>query len=188
MSIYVLRSDNLIKIGFSDNLRQRVNGIISSVPVPVVFVGHMPGDKSVEAHFHERFAEHRFSGEWFVETPEMRAAFDAILTPRLPELPKREKAQRRIASNTNLETVRERIRTETANRWPLLTHAERLDKFAEEIGWTRNRVKDFYYADFRVAVRSYETEELNRWLANRGPEPKDNADADPSEESLSPSL
>lgn len=33
------------------------------------------------------------------------------------------------------------------------------------MGWNPQRVKDFYYADKRVAVRAFEKEELALWLA-----------------------
>src|SRR6187551_1500485 len=84
MSIYVLRSDNLVKIGFSENLRNRVQSIIATIPVPVEFVGHMPGGRDFEAHLHEIFAESRFSGEWFVESDKMRSLFETLLIARLP--------------------------------------------------------------------------------------------------------
>lgn len=166
MSIYVLRSDNLVKIGFSDDLRKRVGGIVSTVPVPVEFVGHMPGDREVEAHLHERFAAHRFSGEWFVETPGMRAVFEAILTPNMPELDSGPKAARRIASGIDVIGMSDRVRDTAVDRWPRLSHAQRVDQIADDLGWTRNRVKDLYYADSRIAIRSMEMDELNAWIAS----------------------
>lgn len=163
MSIYVLRSDNLIKIGFSDNLRQRVQSIISSVPVPVEFVGHMPGGIDLEAHLHERFAAHRFSGEWFVETDEMRAVFEAILTPRLPEQEKEDSRKKRADASV-VNDVSERIRAAVASRWPLLSKGDRIVALAGELGWNVARVKDLYYRDQRVAVRAFELAEIEEWL------------------------
>lgn len=168
MSIYVLRSDNLVKIGFTDNLRKRVREIIGAVPVPVEFVGHMPGDRDVEAHLHERFAATRFSGEWFVETPAMRAVFDTILTPQMPAPQSKAKERRRIASGAELGGITEILRDLAANQWPKCTHAQRIDALTEELGWTRNRVKDLYYSDSRVAVRSVEREELDTLIHTMG--------------------
>lgn len=168
MSIYVLRSDNLVKIGFSDNLRQRVQSIISSVPVPVEFVGHMPGGMDLEAHLHERFAAHRFSGEWFVETDDMRAAFDAILTPRLPEQEKEESKKKRIDVSV-VNDLSARIRTAIANRWPHLSKADRITALAGELGWNATRVKDLYYHDPRVAIRAFELAEIEEWLSAAQP-------------------
>src|SRR5690606_37164476 len=87
MTIYVLRSDDLVKIGFTDDLHRRVQAIIAAVPVPVEFVGYMPGTREVEAHLHRQFAAHRFSGEWYVETPDMRRIFGGLLIQRLPSKP-----------------------------------------------------------------------------------------------------
>lgn len=165
MSIYVLRSDNLIKIGFSDDLRKRVGAIISTVPVPVEFVGHMPGDREVEAHLHERFASTRFSGEWFVETPEMRVAFDALLTPNMPEQEAKPQAARRIAAGVDIASMSQQVRDKAADTYPRLSASERIDQIAKDLGWTRNRVKDLFYADSRIALRSMEMVELNGWLA-----------------------
>jgi hypothetical protein len=96
MSVYVLRSDNLVKIGFSDQLSTRVHTIIQAAMVPVEFVGHMPGGREVEAHLHSLFADRRFSGEWFVESREMRILFDALLIPKMPEAPTRKRERRAL--------------------------------------------------------------------------------------------
>lgn len=161
MTIYVLRSDNLIKIGFTENLRQRVQGIIASVPIPVEFVGHMPGDRTLEAHLHERFKSERFSGEWFVETREMRIAFDAVLTPRLPERPHTKAATKRAATRDDVDRISALFRRETERRWPELDKAGRIAALADVLGWNRNRVKDLYYADQRLVVRAYEVEQVD---------------------------
>ena len=165
MSIYVLRSDNLVKVGFTDDLRQRVQSIIAAVPVPVEFVGHMPGGRDVEAHLHERFAAHRFSGEWFVETDQMRAVFETILTPRLPAAPETEKEKKRRGAVSELKATSARLRGTAEHLWPLLSQADRLSAVAEELEWTRSRVKDVFYADPRVAIRAHEQAELDAWFS-----------------------
>lgn len=114
MSIYVLRSDNLVKIGFSEHLRNRVGAIISVVPLPVEFVGYMPGNRDVEKHLHEKFATSRFSGEWFVETPAMRVVFEALLTPHMPVITPREKVQKRTSGE--LAALSEELRKAAALR------------------------------------------------------------------------
>lgn len=159
MSIYVLRSDNLIKIGFSDDIRARVGSIVSGVPVPVEFVGHMPGGRDVEAHFHSLFDANRFSGEWFVETREMRVLFDALLIPKLPSPPPRRDSDPKRTSNEVAE-VSESLRLSAAERWPADSHATRITNLANALGWNRSRVKDCYYRDPRVAMRAFEKEEV----------------------------
>lgn len=163
MSIYVLRSDNLVKIGFSDRLRNRVQSIISTVPVPVEFVGHMPGDREVEAHLHSVFAISHFSGEWFVETEAMRALFDTILIPRLPQ-PETAKQIKRTVEKTSTQLVSQRVKEEAANRWPNKSKAKIIDALAVDLGWSRTRTRDFYYADPRIALRAFEMQGIEAWL------------------------
>lgn len=164
MSIYVLRSDNLLKIGFTDDIRGRVQSIISMIPVPVEFVGHMPGGREVEAHFHHIFRESRFSGEWFVETAEMRLAFEAILIPGLPSAPT-DKSAKRVAEIRKMSALSARIKDAAASRWPSLSKGERLSRFQSEIGWNKARAKDAFYAHPKMALRGFELEELEAWLS-----------------------
>jgi hypothetical protein len=159
MSVYVLRSDNLIKIGFTDDLRARVGAIISGVPVAVEFVGHMPGDREVEAHFHNLFDAHRFSGEWFVETREMRALFDTLLIPNLPPRPT-PKLRGPKRTGDDVIDVAQTLRAVAAAQWQADSHSTRISNLAEALGWNRTRVKDCYYADKRVAVRAFEKDEI----------------------------
>lgn len=161
MSIYVLRSAELVKIGYSADLRQRVASIISSVPVPVEFVGHMPGDREVEAHLHERFAMSRFSGEWFVETDQMRQVFDAILTSKLPEPAKTtNKSVKRARDNSTATIVRDQLRRAAAHRFPQSSHGDRITSLADLLKWPRSRVKDVYYGDKRMSLRAAELDDL----------------------------
>lgn len=165
MSIYVLRSDNLVKIGFSNDLRKRVQAIISTIPIAVEFVGHMPGGREVEAHLHSRFQAHRFSGEWFVETPEMAGLFDALLTRGLPEADRGEPDVKRTGSTAEIAEWSNRIRSEAANRWPELSHGGRVTALANHLGWNLNRAKDLYYADKRIALRGFEVRALEQFCS-----------------------
>jgi hypothetical protein len=162
VTVYVLRSDNLVKIGFTDDICKRVQSIVAAVPVPVEFVGHMPGDRKVETHLHSIFAAHHFSGEWFVETPEMHAVFALLLVTDLPKLLSKRRAHKRRSDN-DIEAARELIRATAADRYPRLTHQKRIDEVATALGWNRCRVRDLYYADPRAIVRAYEAAELTTW-------------------------
>lgn len=164
MSIYVLRSDNLVKIGFTDNLQKRVSAIISSVPVPVEFVGHMPGGREVELHLHSRFSEYRFSGEWFRETEEMRALFSVLLVPNLPKKISA-RAQRRSSNREAQNALSGVVRAEVARRWPGKSKADVVLDLASELGWPKSRAKDFYYKDARIVLRGVEFQDVNAWLA-----------------------
>ncbi|MDK4703879.1 GIY-YIG nuclease family protein [Rhizobium sp. CNPSo 4062] len=161
MSIYVLRSAELVKIGYSADLRQRVSSIIASIPVPVEFVGHMPGDRDLEAHLHERFAATRFSGEWFVETDEMRQVFAVILTPKLPETKKITSGSiKRARDHSAVSVMQEQLRRAAAHRFPESSHGDRITSLADLLKWPRSRVKDVYYGDKRVSLRAAEIDDL----------------------------
>lgn len=166
MTIYVLRSDNLVKIGFSEDIRTRVRSIVASVPVPVEFVGHMPGNREVEKYLHRRFAESHFSGEWFVETEVMTAVFNALLTPRMPKIPTERQSKRR-ADVDEIRNLSDRLRKEASDRWPDADKGQRLTNVAQALGWNRSRVRDLYYADRRIALRDFERGEVEAFLASR---------------------
>jgi hypothetical protein len=163
MSIYVLRSDNLVKIGFSDHLRKRLSQIVSSSPVPVEFVGHMPGDRELEAHIHSRFQSQHFSGEWFVENEQMRQMFAAILTPRLPELPKKQHRDR-AAQREYQKSASFGVQTAAKEKWPSLSAAERVSELAGALGWRLSRTKDLYYGADKMALRGLEQQQVDAWI------------------------
>lgn len=165
MSIYVLRSDNLVKIGFSDELRRRVQAIISTVPVPVEFVGHMPGDRDMEKHLHDIFGASHFSGEWFVETPTMKAFFETILIPNMPAI-ETDKQQKRKAELSEIKSVKARVRRVADARWPLLSKAEQVLEIATALGWTRSRTKDLFYGDPRMVLRAFEQADLDGFMSS----------------------
>lgn len=165
MSIYVLRSDNLVKIGFSDNLRNRVQSIVSTVPVPVEFVGHMPGDRDMEKHLHDIFDASHFSGEWFVETPAMTVFFETILIPNMPQI-ETVKQQKRKAEQSETKSVQERVRQVANARWPLLSKADQVLAIAAALGWTRSRAKDLFYGEPRMVLRAFEQADLDALLSS----------------------
>lgn len=163
MSIYVLRSDNLVKIGFSEKIRSRVQAIISAVPVPVEFVGYMPGGRDLEKHLHETFSDTRFSGEWFVETAAMKAVFETILIARLPRSERPEQIKR-AAEKTSTQELSSKVKETAISSWPGMSRAEMIQKLASDLGWSGTRARDFYYADPRIALRAYELVEVQNWL------------------------
>ncbi len=167
MTIYVLRSNNLLKIGFSDDVRKRVQSIASQSPEAIEVVGHMPGCRDVERHLHNVFASSRFAGEWFVETPIMTDVFHALLTPGMPKATKAPKAVQRREPKANIKLLSTRLRDHSALLWPTEAHGQRIVLAAEKLGWTYSRCRDLYYADRRLALRAFEIEEFEKWIARR---------------------
>lgn len=71
----------LVKIGFSSNIRTRINGLnTASQAVPgrgrVVLIGWLIGGPALESELHEMFDEYRVDGEWFTPSPEMASVIN----------------------------------------------------------------------------------------------------------------
>lgn len=71
--VYFIAGAGLIKIGCTTNLTSRFRAIRNSSPVPVELLGTMRGGSLAEAFAHDRWAGQRRHGEWFEDTPELRA-------------------------------------------------------------------------------------------------------------------
>ena len=67
--IYFIRekgnSKSLIKIGYTDNVDQRLMQIQANSPVELEILAIIEGDKNLEAELHNSFAKYRVRGEWF---------------------------------------------------------------------------------------------------------------------------
>ncbi len=63
--IYVVGFDNYIKIGWSDDLSERLRTIKTSIPVPLTIYASYSCQKINERILHRRFRKHRTRGEWY---------------------------------------------------------------------------------------------------------------------------
>ncbi len=54
-----------VKIGFTDNVKNRLSGLRGGSPSALKLVLLLPGTTQDEAGYHERFAAYRLHGEWF---------------------------------------------------------------------------------------------------------------------------
>lgn len=84
--VYFVRADGLVKIGFSNVIRQRLRAYPPSAEVLLV----MPGNRTIETYLHRRFKLNLKRGhEWFEETQWMTQLIEqnlAIYGPPPPEL------------------------------------------------------------------------------------------------------
>lgn len=62
-----------IKIGIATSVKTRLQGLQSGFPAPLAVLAHKPGGEAEEARLHSAFASTRVRGEWFEDTPELRA-------------------------------------------------------------------------------------------------------------------
>ncbi len=54
-----------VKIGFTDNVKNRLSGLRVSSPSILKLILLLPGTTQDEIGYHERFASYRIHGEWF---------------------------------------------------------------------------------------------------------------------------
>ncbi len=75
--VYLIKSGNRYKIGQTLNLGRRTDEVIRQQAVNAHLVHSIPTDDplGIERYWHERFADRRYKGEWFVLTREDVAAF-----------------------------------------------------------------------------------------------------------------
>jgi predicted transcriptional regulator len=63
------RADSAIKIGWSADVRRRLDDLATASPEPLTIIAALPGGRDLEARMHARFAAHRGQGEWFEAAP-----------------------------------------------------------------------------------------------------------------------
>lgn len=74
------REAGLVKIGFSRNLAQRLSQLRSnSGPYRLELLAKVVGGSERELHYHRKFEQFRFSGEWFHLTAEIEAEISRIV-------------------------------------------------------------------------------------------------------------
>lgn len=166
MSIYFVRHAGLVKIGYSSNLRERINAIMAAIPSDdVTFIGHMPGGREVEAHLHDIFSEQRFSGEWFFFAPKLVQFSMLALLRDLPTAPDRSIPARAEETDIALKKARTDLRSYAAARWPVSDHRERIAALSRVLGWKESRVKSLYYAEPKSAAKPHELTALALLIA-----------------------
>lgn len=74
-----------VKIGFSDEPRQRFVKMRTDSPVPLELERICDGGKADERALHDRFASARLQGEWFALIPEIEAHMQTLAVPAAKE-------------------------------------------------------------------------------------------------------
>lgn len=82
-AVYLLRSGEFFKIGWTSTLIRRIEDLQTGLPEPaeLLHVIRTPDPRGTEARWHRRFAEKRVRGEWFKLTSEDVAAFCSETRP-----------------------------------------------------------------------------------------------------------
>lgn len=63
--IYIARAGNAVKVGFSNNLPQRLKMMQTGCPDKIELVRTFDGDEATERALHQWFRSHHIRGEWF---------------------------------------------------------------------------------------------------------------------------
>lgn len=79
--VYFVKSGDVVKIGFSINVMQRLTGIETHCPTAVELIGLIPGGRREERQVHRQFRHLRVHGEWFRLVPPLTDFIAALPTP-----------------------------------------------------------------------------------------------------------
>jgi hypothetical protein len=71
--IYVIGYHRVVKIGMSNNVKQRIASIQTSIPHKLTTYGVLAGQLPQEQALHRRFKKHRLNGEWFRRAGDLAA-------------------------------------------------------------------------------------------------------------------
>lgn len=82
MTVYFIRRNNdlqgLVKIGFTNNLDERLNAFKAQYPEGIECLVAVPGGRETETILHALFASSHHVGEWFNLTAEISSAIKAL--------------------------------------------------------------------------------------------------------------
>lgn len=149
--------DGSIKIGTTRNLKVRASNLGGGLPGGCKVLCSVPGDRALEAHFHEALAADRISGEWFRASEAVRATIDLIKTAGVGAIPAGFKPVEREAFRTLAE---ERQRACDEMKVFVRACAEpaeigdsikaQITRAARRIGMAPGRVEDYWRGEVRV--------------------------------------
>lgn len=82
-SVYFVRCQEFIKIGWTVDVTSRIQSVQTFVPWALQLIHAqryetVPAAREAESNAHRALAEHRYRGEWFFDTPAVRAFIDAL--------------------------------------------------------------------------------------------------------------
>lgn len=140
MTIYVIKRDSQYKIGFSDNVAERVHTLLAGMPKEAAALGCMPGGREVEAHLHEVFASTHVGAEWFGESEALLTFVSTCLVP----VPAPALSTEKSAPRADKQQLADALRHAAAHQWPALNHKGRIAAIATLIGVGPRRVRCFY--------------------------------------------
>lgn len=78
MYFVATQSRDIVKIGFTGNLEERLEALRRNSPVPLDFLGAIDASREDERAMHEAHHERRLHGEWFRSDVEFAAYLECV--------------------------------------------------------------------------------------------------------------
>jgi DNA-binding XRE family transcriptional regulator len=76
--IYFIKHTEFVKIGFTDNIKNRLSQLQVSCPVKICVIGLIQGNIDDEIRFHQMFKTEWCHGEWFKLTDEIQKYIESL--------------------------------------------------------------------------------------------------------------
>ena len=72
--VYFIKVNNRVKIGYSNNMDKRINGLKTSNPYSneIELLLLIDGERDIEKKLHKKFSDIRICGEWFLYSSEIK--------------------------------------------------------------------------------------------------------------------
>lgn len=84
--VYFLLVGSRVKIGFSTNVKKRIEAIRTSCPGKPVLLGTIEGNRRLEASLHKEMKQFRTNGEWFKYAEEVKRKIEDITGNSMPKI------------------------------------------------------------------------------------------------------
>ncbi len=72
MIYFIAQNNNTIKIGYSKNIKKRINSLKTASPYPLLLLGYIEGNMDMEKFLHEKFKRFHLEREWFSVSEDSR--------------------------------------------------------------------------------------------------------------------
>lgn len=84
--IYLIKSGEYVKIGFSENINKRLSILQTGNPIKMEIIDYKEGNKIDEGILHSLCKEFRIRGEWFKDCDQVREIFKNYISKKLDNI------------------------------------------------------------------------------------------------------
>jgi len=78
MIYFIAQNNNMIKIGYSKDIKKRIKSLKTASPYPLLLLGYIEGNMDDEKYYHEKFKKFHMEREWFSVSEESREILNFI--------------------------------------------------------------------------------------------------------------